>query len=158
MSSYDASDDSRLRRHRLIVRIAVVLLWAGGVLIAISSGFDPGPWWSHGRPPRPWPYPLAQVILEIGKISLVSAGLYDFLRPQPDTSSLKRAARALGVMFVTLVWVEWFSWTDQPGYAYAASKYVLLATALLFVAVVLNGVLIAVRSIRSSSGSGGHAA
>jgi peptidoglycan/LPS O-acetylase OafA/YrhL len=157
VSEYDAAEQVRSRRLRLLVRIAVGGLWIGGVVLAISSGFDPGPWWSHG-PPRPWPYPLGQVLVEIAKITVVSAGLYDFLRPQPESTGFKRTVRALGVMFVTLVWVEMFSWTDQPGYAYATSNYVLLATALLLLAVIVHGIVRVIRLMRASSGSGTHAA
>ena len=157
MSDFDPIEQTRTRRNRLVVRIAVAVLWAGGVLLAVRSGFDPGPWWLHG-PQRAWPYPVGQVFIEIAKITLVSAGLYDFLRPQQDRSGLSRTAPALGVMFVTLVWVEMFSATDQPGYAYATTNYVLLATALLLVAVIVHGVVVVVRAIHAGSGSDKHAA
>ena len=157
MSEYDATEQVRSRKLRLRVRVAVGGLWIGGVVLAISSGFDPGPWWSHG-PPRPWPYPLGRVLVEIAKITLISAGLYDFLRPQPESTGLKRTIRAFGVMFVTLVWVEMFIWTDQPGYAYATGNYVVLATALLLLAVIVYGIVRLIRAARASSGSGTHAA
>ena len=65
-------DYAALRRWRLVIRGAVVAVWVLGVVLAISSGWDPGPWWHSDRP---WPYPLGAVLVEIAKITLISLAL-----------------------------------------------------------------------------------
>ncbi len=120
-----------LARRRLAVRITVAALWVLGVGLAISSGWEPGYWWDRNRP---WPYPFGHVLVAIVQISLVSLALYDFLRPRSEGSSLARTARAAGVSFLTMAWLAMESFTDQPGYAYAAWQYVTIVTAVLLLA------------------------
>jgi len=86
-------------KGRLVLRLAVGAVWSLGVLLAIRSGFDPGYWWDD----RPWPYPVGHVLIAIAQITLVSLCLYDFLRPQPDGSSVARTLRATIVSFITLI-------------------------------------------------------
>jgi len=146
-------ESSAMRRLRVLTRLAVVLVWGFGVYLTIRSGWDPGPWWK--RPLEQWPYPLREVLFEIAKISVISLGLYDFIRPQPDKSSFRRAARAFGVLFVVLVWDTMSSWTDQPGYAYAAQNYVVIVTGLLLVIVLTH---LVIKGVRAAFGSDEHAA
>jgi hypothetical protein len=141
-----STDGDVLKRRRLMTRAAVIVVWVVGVVLAIRSGWLPGFW--H-RAAEPWPYPLREVLLEIAKITIISLGLYDFLRPQSDASSLARTARALGVLFITLVWVTMISGTDQPGYAYVTGNYVLLVTALLLLTVVCHWIVIGVSAFRA---------
>ena len=138
-------DSAALNRRRLITRAVVIVIWVMGVIMTIRSGWIPG-FWHDGR--QPWPYPLREVLLEIGKITLITVGLYDFLRPQPDASSLRRTVRALGVLFITLVWVTMFSVTDQPGYAYATGTYVALVVLILFAAVIGHLLLLGISAFR----------
>ena len=144
-------DYAALRRWRLVIRGAVLAVWVLGVVLAINSGWDPGPWWHSDRP---WPYPLGAVLVEIAKITLISLGLYDILRPMPEGSSLARTARAAGILVFTLFWVGATMWTDQPGYAYATSTYVLILTGLLIATLLGHVVIAAARRLRSR----GHAA
>ena len=139
-------DHATLRRRRLVIRGGVVAVWVVGVVLAIKSGWDPGPWW--GRSGRPWPYPLGAVLLQIAKITLISIGLYDLLRPMPEGSSLARTARAAGVLVFTLFWIGATMWTDQPGYAYATGAYVFILTGLLLAA---SSVTSSLRGTRPSS-------
>ena len=139
-------DYAVLRRWRLVIRGAVVALWMAGVVLAIRSGWDPGPWWPSDRP---WPYPLGAILVEIAKITLISLGLYDILRPMPDGSSLARTARTAGILVFTLFWVGATMWTDRPGYAYATSTYVLILTGLLLVTLLGHVIIAAARGLRS---------
>ncbi len=139
-------DNAQLLRRRLVVRGAVLVVWVVGVVLAVTSGWDPGPWW--GRSGRPWPYPLGAVLLETAKITLISLGLYDLLRPQPEGFSLARTARAAGVLFFTLIWIGTTMWTDQPGYAYATGTYVFILTGLLFAILLAHVIIAAVRGLR----------
>jgi hypothetical protein len=123
-----------LRRQRLLARTGVLVLWLLGVLLAVSSGWDPGPWWP--RSGQAWPYPLGHVLIEIAKITLVSLAVYDLLRPRLESSLWAPTARAVGALFVTLLTTP--MWTDQPGYAYATTTYILMATALLFLLLVFQ--------------------
>ncbi len=143
-------DHASLRRRRLVIRGVLLAVWVVGVVLAITSGWEPGPWWGD----RPWPYPLRAILVQIAKITLVSLGLYDLVRPMPEASSLGRTARATGVLLFTFFWVGTTMWTDQPGYAYATGQYVIILTGLLL-AVLLGHIAIAVvRAIRRR----GHAA
>jgi peptidoglycan/LPS O-acetylase OafA/YrhL len=139
-------DSAAMTRRRRITRAAVIVVWALGVVLAIDSGWRPGFWHDAAKP---WPYPLKEVLLEIAKITVISLGLYDFLRPRLDSSSLSRTARALGVLFITLVWVTMLSGTDQPGYAYATGNYVLVVTALLVLAVIGHWIGIGINTLRA---------
>jgi hypothetical protein len=134
------------RRRRLVIRGAVLAAWAVGIVLAIKSGWDPGPWW--GRSGRPWPYPLGAVVIEIAKITVISLGLYDLLRPTPEGSSLARTVRAAGVLVFTLLWIGATMWTDRPGYAYATGTYVFILTGLLLAALVGHVVMAAMRGLR----------
>ena len=138
-------------RRRLAIRCGVGALWLLGVALAISSGWEPGYWWDRNRP---WPYPFGHVLVAIVQISLVSLALYDFLRPRSEGSSLARTARAAGVSFLTMAWLAMESFTDQPGYAYAAWQYVTIVTAVLLVALVAHATIWAFRAITRR----GHAA
>ena len=131
-----------LARRRLAVRGGVGALWLLGVALAISSGWEPGYWWGN----RPWPYPFGHVLVAIMQISLVSLALYDYLRPRSDGSSLARTARAAGVSFLTTAWLAMQSFTDQPGYAYAAWQYVTIVTAVLLLALVAHAAIWAFRA------------
>jgi len=145
MSDSVSNDDSGLRRRRLVTRAGVLVVWVAGVILAIRFGGVPGFWDSAVQ----WSYPLREVLVEIAKITVISLGLYDFLRPQPDSSSLGRTAKALGVVFVTLVWVTMFSATDQPGYAYVTGNYVLLLTGILLIALLSHVAVAWFHAIRS---------
>jgi hypothetical protein len=146
-------ESSQVRRLRALTRLGVLLVWGFGVYLTIRSGWDPGPWWRE--PLEQWPYPLREVLFEIAKISAISLGLYDFIRPQPGTSSFRRVARAFGLLFVVFIWEMMFSWTDQPGYAYASQNYVLIVTAVLLVVVLAH---LVIKGVRAILGSDKHAA
>ena len=124
------------------VRGGVGALWLLGVALAISSGWEPGYWWGN----RPWPYSFGHVLVAIIQISLVSLALYDCLRPRSEGSSLARTARAAGVSFLTMAWLAMQSFTDQPGYAYAAWQYVTIVTAVLLLALVAHAAVWAFRA------------
>jgi hypothetical protein len=141
------AEDVSTRRARLILRAAVAVVWSVGVFLAIRSGWEPG-FWGRGRP---WSYPLGHVLVVIAQLTVISLCFYDSLRPQPDSSFRVRTARAALVSFWILVWMTLNTWTDQPGYAYVASTYVLIVTALLLITL---AVLAAMRAFRRS----GHAA
>jgi drug/metabolite transporter superfamily protein YnfA len=147
LSDLDSIDELTLRRRRWITRAGVIAIWTAGVILAIRSGWILG----FGPVVTPWSYPLREVLLEIAKITLISLGLYDFLRPQQGESSLGRTAKALGVVFVTLVWVTMFSGTDAPGYVYATSNYILLLTAVLLIALLCHLALRGLHALRGGS-------
>ena len=147
----DSAETRTRRRTRLALRLAVGLIWSFGVALAIRSGWEPGYWWDASRP---WPYPLGHVLVVIAQITLVSWGLYDLLRPQEGGSSLARTARAAGAAFATLIWISFYMWTDQPGYAYVASTYVALVTGLLLLILLPQAAVTAYRALRRR----GHAA
>ncbi len=88
LNKAEDSQISPLHRTRLIIRAGLLAMWTVGVVVAIRSGWDPGPWWDKSL--QQWHYPLRQVLIEIAKITLISLGLYDVLRPRPDTSSFGR--------------------------------------------------------------------
>src|SRR5437764_81058 len=144
------SDIPRIRRRRLIICSAVVVLWLVGVGLTVKAGWDPGPW--GRRSGEPWSYPLGHVLIEMAKITLVSLGLYHLLRSQAVAISLARTARATGSLLLTLMWIAASSWTDQPGYAYATSAYVFLVTGLLLTAFTVQGVLRVARVVWRRSG------
>ena len=144
------SDIPRIRRRRLIICSAVVVLWLVGVGLTVKAGWDPGPW--GRRSGEPWSYPLGHVLIEMAKITLVSLGLYHLLRSQAVAVSLARTARATGSLLLTLMWIAASSWTDQPGYAYATSAYLFLVTGLLLTAFTVQGVLRVARVIWRRSG------
>jgi hypothetical protein len=133
------SDIPRIRRRRLVICSAVVVLWLVGLGLAVKAGWDPGPW--GPRSGEPWSYPLGHVLIEMAKITLVSLGLYHLLRSQAVAVSLARTARATGSLLLTLMWIAASSWTDQPGYAYATSAYLFLVTGLLLMALTVQGML-----------------
>ena len=129
-----------LTRKRFVVRTAVLALWLAGVVLTISSGWQPGYWWD-----RPWPYPFGHVLLVIVQNTIVSLALYDLLRPRSEGSSLARTARAAAASFVTLAWMVIMSFTDQPGYAYAGQRYVMLLTAVLVLTLIAHGTVAVIR-------------
>ena len=143
LKDMEGIDHASLRGRRMFFRGAVLALSVVGALLAIKSGWDPGPWGG-----RPWPYPLGPVLLEIAKMTLISLGLYDILRPTPQGSSLTRTAGAAGVLVFTLFWGGTETWTDQPGYAYATGTYVFILTGLLLVALLAQLAVVAVRGLR----------
>jgi len=131
-------DDRAVRRARSLLRVAVIAVWLVGVVLAISSGWSPPGLRSH--PSAPWPYPLAQVLMVIAQITLVSACFYDFLRPQATGSFWARTARATLVAITILFWTFWNTWTDQPGYAYVSGTYAFIITVLLLVTLLVLAV------------------
>ena len=137
-------DSVSLRRRRLALRLTVAAVWAVGVFLAVQSGWEPGYWWDG----RPWPYPLGHVMVVVAQITLVSLGLYDLLRPRSEGSSLARTGRAALAAFTTLVWIAMNTWTDQPGYAYAAAQYVSIVTGLLFLVLLAQATLAAIDAVR----------
>jgi drug/metabolite transporter superfamily protein YnfA len=145
LNERDSTEHVDIRRRRLITRVGVIAIWVVGIVLAIRSGWVPGFW--HDAL-RPWSYPLREVLLEIAKITLISLGLYDFLRPQSEGSALGRTAKALGVVFVTLIWVTMLSGTDQPGYAYVTGNYVLLLTAILLIALLCHLAVVGFQAFR----------
>ncbi len=140
---YDDFEDS-LRRKRALLRLIVGIVWGFGVALTIKSGFVPGYWWDG----RPWPYPFGHVLVALGQVTLVSLCLYDHLRPQPEGSSIGRTGRAAAVALITLVWIQMNSWTDQPGYAYAAGGYAFIVTSILLLALVVQVGIATVRALR----------
>jgi len=140
---YDDFEDS-LRRKRALLRLILGIVWGVGVALTIKSGFVPGCWWDG----RPWPYPLGHVLLAVAQVTLVSLCLYDQLRPQPEGSSIGRTGRAAAVALITLVWIEMNSWTDQPGYAYAAGGYVFIVTSILLLTLIVQVGIATVRALR----------
>ena len=144
------SDIPRIRRRRLVIWSAVLVLWLVGLGLTVKAGWDPGPW--GRRSGEPWTYPLGHVLGEMAKITLVSLGLYQLLHSQAVAVSLARTARATGSLLVTLMWIAAFTWTDQPGYAYATGTYVVLVTALLLTVLTVQGMLWVARVLRRRSG------
>jgi len=140
----DVTDTPSFRRRRLALRLAVGAIWSFGVLLAVRSGWEPGYWWGA----RVWPYPFGHVSIVIVQVTLVSFGLYDLLRPKLEGSSIARTARAALAAFATLVSIAMNTWTDQPGYAYAAGRYVLIVTALLVLVLVAQAAVAAIDGLR----------
>jgi peptidoglycan/LPS O-acetylase OafA/YrhL len=142
--------------RRYYLGSAVVFAWLFGVVLAITSGWDPGPWWDTAQR-GPWPYPLTAVLGEIAKITVICFALYDLLRPQTDVSSFSRVARAVGALGVAWILAVMFSWTDRPGYAYVTSTYLYVLTSVLLVVLVVYATTKAFRAIKNGNDRG-HAA
>jgi DMSO/TMAO reductase YedYZ heme-binding membrane subunit len=141
------NEHAALRRRRLVIGGAVLAVWAVGVVRLIESG------WSPGLGEGPYTYPLGAVLVEIAKITLISLGLYDLLRPMPEAPLLARTARAAGVLAFTLFWMHATPWEvlDLPGYFYVAGCEYMFNAGLLLAALLGQVVIAAVRGLRRPS-------
>jgi hypothetical protein len=136
------------RCRRLMTRVALGLIWVGGIILAVQFGWEPGMW---GRPVTASTYPTGRVLLEIAKITLISVGLYDFLRPQVGTPVLDRAGKAIGVLFITFLWIMLPTGTDEPGYVYVTGLYTLLLCGLLLAVFTGEFIVAAIRGTQTGS-------
>jgi hypothetical protein len=111
-------------------RSALGLLWLFGVYAALRGGYEPG----LGHPITS--YPWARVLLTVSLITVESLALCFILCYRNRGPSIRTLAVAT-VIFVLLAVLD-LPPTDQPGYAYANSNFLVLTAFILVAGLVVR--------------------